>query len=94
MRSLNTIKYYWSNTSTLLFHLPKNSRYLLLGLICSKYLLTSMNMTTPLITIAKSYLQELKSVLFNIEEIHTATKLRYLYASIILCLIQFGNLFS
>ena len=92
MRLLNTIKYDWSNTPTLLYHLPKNDRNLLLRLRCSIYFLTCMNPTNPLITADNSSVQELGSRLFKTEVIHTSKKLRYLNASISVCLIKFENL--
>ena len=90
--SLNNIKYDWSTTSTLLYHLSKNVRYLLLRLRCSIYFLTCMNPTNPLITADNSSVQELGSRLFKTEVIHTSKKIRYLNASISVCLIKFENL--
>ena len=88
---LNTIEYYWSNTSTLLCHLPKNSIYLLLRLRCSIDFLSWVNLANPLINTAKSSVQESESRLFNIEESHKPGKLRYLDASISVCVCVFWS---
>ena len=92
--SLNNIKYDWSNTSTLLYHLPKIGRYVLLRLRCSIYLIIYMSLTSPLIPTAKSSVQDLEIMLFKIEKIYTLGKIRYIDAPISLCLIQFGNIVS
>ena len=75
-------KYNWSHISSLHYCSPKKCVYLLLRHKYSTYFLTFMNLTSHLITTAKSNIQHLEGRPYKIEGTYIYSTLIHLYASI------------